>query len=50
MEREPTPATRSDTRKRWKRYEAEKAKARRDCLTPEAYQAYIKAAAKRLGL
>lgn len=34
----------------WKRYEAEKAKARRDCLSPEAYEAYIKAAAKRLGL
>lgn len=39
-----------EARKRWKRYEAEKAKARRDCLSPEAYQAYIKAAAKRLGL
>lgn len=34
----------------WKRYEAEKAKARRDCLTPEAYEAYIRAAVKRLGL
>lgn len=40
----------SEARKRWKRYEAEKAKARRECATPEAYEARIRAALRRLGL
>ena len=39
-----------EARKRWRRYEAEKAKARRECQTPEAYETHIRAAVKRLGL